>query len=61
MGRSISLGKLGSFHLTIHSEGADTPEDFKADLIKNVHVVFTPSVEFKRMLETVHFERTQGQ
>jgi predicted histone-like DNA-binding protein len=61
MGRSVSLGKLGSFHLTVHSEGADSAEAFKVDLIKGVHVVFTPSVEFKRMLEVVHFERSHEQ
>jgi predicted histone-like DNA-binding protein len=61
MGRSVSLGSLGSFHLTIHSDSADSAEAFKVDLIKGVHVIFTPSVDFKRMLETVHFERSHEQ
>jgi predicted histone-like DNA-binding protein len=58
MGRSLSLGKLGSFHLTINSEGADTPEAFKVEMIKGVHVIFTPSVDFKHALEHAHFERS---
>lgn len=44
-GNSVRLGQLGTLRLSFGSEGADSPEGFKTDMIKNVKVVFTPSKE----------------
>ena len=41
-GEKVKLEKLGSFHLTISSEGADTEEAYDASLIRKVNVRYTP-------------------
>ena len=41
-GEKVKLEKLGSFHLTISSEGADTEEAYHASLIRKVNVRYTP-------------------
>jgi hypothetical protein len=46
---------------TVHSKSADSAEAFKVDLIKRCTSGLHPSVEFKRMLEVVHFERSREQ
>lgn len=46
-GHSVSLGKLGTFYTTINSEGADTAEDFKTNMISKVNIRFLPSTTMK--------------
>lgn len=58
-GYSVSLSDLGTLRLSLSSEGADTPEKFSPENIKNVRVIFTPSPEFKRTLQNAQYERTE--
>lgn len=50
-GKSVRLGDLGSFRITLNGLGAETPEDFNTSYIKRVKVVFTPSSEMKKELD----------
>lgn len=47
MGQSVQLGDFGTMRLSLSSGGAPTPEEFNARMIKNVRVIFTPSVTLK--------------
>lgn len=42
-GRSVRLGDLGSFRLSMRGKGATTADDVKSDSIKSIRVLFTPS------------------
>jgi predicted histone-like DNA-binding protein len=57
MGKSVNLGELGTFRVSFSSEGVEDPADFNVSKISGVHVVFTPSMELKRKLENIHFEK----
>ena len=53
-GNSVRLGDLGSFHLTMHGEGASTAKEAKekgANLIKRVNVRFTKSSTMRMVLD----------
>ncbi|MDR1339340.1 MAG: DNA-binding protein [Prevotellaceae bacterium] len=57
MDKSVHLGELGTFRISFSSEGVDDPKDFTVNKISGVRVVFTPSVELKKKLENIHFEK----
>ncbi len=42
-GMSVRLGDLGSFHPTVNSRGAATPEEFSSTNLRGVKVVFSKS------------------
>ena len=50
MGKSVSLGELGTLRISFSSEGVSTPEQFNTNLIQGVKIIFTPSVEIKKTL-----------
>jgi predicted histone-like DNA-binding protein len=56
LGMSVKLGELGTMRGSLISEGADTPEEFKTDLIKGVKIIFTPSPDMKKSLKNITFE-----
>lgn len=58
-GYSVNLNDLGTLRLSLSNEGADAPEKFSSENIKNVRVIFTPSPEFKRTLLNVQYEKTE--
>ena len=49
-GMSVRLGDLGSFRPTFRTKGAETPEEFDASMIEQVHVGFTSSKRMKEEL-----------
>ena len=57
MGKSISLGELGTLRISFGSEGVEDPGQFSAAKIKGVKIIFTPGIELKKELETIQFER----
>jgi predicted histone-like DNA-binding protein len=57
MDKSVHLGELGTFRISFSSEGVEDPNNFTVNKISGVRVVFTPSVELKRKLENIHFEK----
>ena len=56
-GKSISLGRLGIFRLSVSSDGAATPEEFNANMISNIRVLFRPSVELRNKIRQAKFEK----
>jgi predicted histone-like DNA-binding protein len=56
LGMSVKLGELGTIRASTISKGADTPEEFKSDLIKGMKIIFTPSSELKKSLTDATFE-----
>jgi hypothetical protein len=57
MGKSVNPGELGTFRISFSSEGVEDAKDLTVDKISGVRVVLTPSVELKRKLDSIHFER----
>jgi predicted histone-like DNA-binding protein len=57
MGKSVNLGELGSFRISFSSEGVEDAKDFIVDKISGVRVVFIPSAELRRKLNTLRFEK----
>jgi hypothetical protein len=55
----VNPDELGTFRISLSSEGVEDRKDFNIDKITGVRVVFTPSVELKRKLDTIHFERSE--
>ena len=53
---SVKLGNLGTMRLNLKSEGVEKSRKFDASKIKDVKVIFTPSVELKKNLEDIKFE-----
>lgn len=46
-GNSVHVDNLGSFRPTLKAESVDNKDDVSANLIKQVHCVFTPAVKLK--------------
>jgi predicted histone-like DNA-binding protein len=57
MGKSVSLGELGSFRISFSSEGVTSPEEFNVGLISGVRVVFIPSPALRKAIEDIKFEK----
>ena len=55
-GNVVSLGELGSFHVELSTEGADTTEEFGAGNIKAVNVCWTPGEDFKDLRKVAEFQ-----
>jgi predicted histone-like DNA-binding protein len=56
LGQTINLEGFGSFHLSVTSEGVDTPEELSARKIKATKLRFLPSMRLKHNLEGLSFE-----
>ena len=46
-GKSVRLGDLGSFRVTLGSSGAFSEKEFQTSMIKRVRVQFQPSTELR--------------
>ena len=55
-GDTVRLGNFGSFHLSVQSDGKDTPEELTTHDVRHTKVVFLPGVELKQALEHLSFE-----
>jgi predicted histone-like DNA-binding protein len=57
MGKSVNLGELGTLRVSFSSEGAETAAAVSANKISGVKIVFIPSVELKKRLANIRFEK----
>ena len=57
MGKSIQLGELGTLRVSFSSEGVENEAELNTNKIKGVKFVFNPSVELKKQLNEIHFEK----
>ena len=56
LGQSINLEGLGSFRISVTSDGAATPEELNAHHVRGARMVFLPSRDLKRSLEEISYE-----
>nr|WP_319399608.1 hypothetical protein [uncultured Carboxylicivirga sp.] len=56
-GATVELGDLGRFMVTLNSNGADTPEDFKSDLVKGNNVRYQMSTEVKKVMKSAEYSK----
>lgn len=56
-GRPVRLSTLGTFYLTLSSEGFDTEEELTADGIKKANIRFRPGKRLRKMIQTLDFEK----
>jgi len=52
-GKIISLGQLGSFYVTIKSEGAATEEELSPGLVNGTKIQYRPTKELKKKLRMI--------
>lgn len=57
MGKSVSLGELGTLRITFSSEGVETAEEFNIAKIKGARVLFTPSTVLRKAVADITFEK----
>jgi predicted histone-like DNA-binding protein len=56
-GRTVKIGDLGYFYVTISGEGKDTPEEVDASSIKKIRVRFRPGPFLAKAARDIKFER----
>ncbi|HRQ21972.1 MAG TPA: HU family DNA-binding protein [Anaerolineales bacterium] len=56
-GNIVELGDFGSFWLKASTEGAETPEEVRANYIISILPRFNAGKQFKKVLATVQFEK----
>lgn len=54
-GNKIQLGELGTFGISLSSEGAETCEKFTAKNIKAVNILFSPGDDFYNLIDRADF------
>lgn len=54
-GNKIQLGELGTFGISISSEGAESIEKFTSKSIKAVNILFSPGADFENLIGRAEF------
>lgn len=54
-GNKIQLGELGTFGISISSEGAESIEKFASKNIKAVNILFSPGADFENLIGRAEF------
>lgn len=54
-GNKIQLGELGTFGISISSEGAESIEKFTSKNIKAVNILFSPGADFENLISRAEF------
>lgn len=57
MGKSVSLGELGTLRISFSSEGVNTADEFTMNKISGVRVIFTPSPALRKAVADIKFEK----
>ncbi|MDR1459604.1 MAG: HU family DNA-binding protein [Bacteroidales bacterium] len=57
MGKSVSLGELGTLRISFTSEGIENPDEFSIGMIKGAKILFTPGIELKKSLADLKYEK----
>ncbi|MDE5421150.1 HU family DNA-binding protein [Ancylomarina sp. DW003] len=56
-GKSVKLGDIGSYRVSISSEGEEKAEDINANSIKKSKIIFTPGKKLKEMLSKLKYSK----
>ena len=54
-GKKVELGELGTFGISLSSEGAPSVKEFSAKNIKAVHILFAPGPDFENLINRAEF------
>ncbi|MDY3068940.1 MAG: HU family DNA-binding protein [Parabacteroides sp.] len=54
-GRIVQLGELGSFRLTMSSDGVDNPNEFDTNNIRSTSLIFCPGKKIKLKKDSLKF------
>ena len=54
-GMKIQMGELGTFGISISSEGADSIDKFTSKNIKTVNILFAPGTDFENLINRAEF------
>ena len=54
-GNKIKLGELGTFGISLNTEGAESLEKFTSANIKAVNIVFSPGDDFENLVDQAEF------
>lgn len=55
-GCKVQFGELGTFGISISSEGAESMEAFSAKNIKSVNILFAPGPDFENLIDRAEFQ-----
>jgi predicted histone-like DNA-binding protein len=58
MGKSVTLGDLGTLRISFTSEGVDTAKEFTVNKMKGVRILFTPSPTLRKSIANIKFEKS---
>ena len=56
-GAIIRMGDLGTFRITVSSEGKATPEEVSGASVKKAGIIFTPAARLMEMLRNLKFQK----
>jgi predicted histone-like DNA-binding protein len=59
-GNIVRIGDLGSFRVSISSEGHDNEDDVSSNSVTDSRVIFSPGDKFDRMLNNLTFQPYNG-
>lgn len=59
-GRQVHLSTLGTFFLTLQSDGAETGEDLTSDSITGARIRFRPGKRLKKLIRTLDYEKVNN-
>ena len=54
-GKKVALGELGTFGISLSSEGAPSVKEFSAKNIKAVNILFAPGPDFENLINRAEF------
>jgi nucleoid DNA-binding protein len=56
LGQTIRLEGFGTFRISVSSEGTGTADELSGHNVRRARMIFQPSVELKRSIESLSFE-----
>ena len=59
-GRQVRLSNLGSFYLTLYSEGVENAEDFTRGNIKRAAIRFRPGKRLKKLVKNLNYDKVSN-
>lgn len=60
-GRAVRLNTLGTFYLTLSSDGAESAEELTSDFIKTSRIRFRPGNRLKKTINNLEFEKVKSE
>ena len=59
-GRIVRLGDLGTFRLSVSSEGIDTLENTHSGMVKKARILFRPAIGLRNMLKNLNYKKVKA-